>query len=674
MSPSSSLASLGDAVRKAVKLAKAKQISQLRRFCEKACRRYPRSMELLKLHHLACRELEDDLAAIKVALNYLQTNSPAKEVYRMVESVLPLITQRDSEMLHLLSQLDTLPGRELEVYALVNCKNSLDACRVFKVLQARWAEQTNLTYAKFADLLFAAELYEAADPVYWTALERAPLDPLRLRHVIENTLKLTETDYPEKISEAQELSALFLQQRPQEPEAWFAAGLVWRAASRADRAYSYFERYFECYPDHPFRSAHVFDVAYVEGLPLAELYQLRCDWADVTARLTHVSAEALQNSLEPTRRIRVGYVSPDFGLHPVGYFARTVLLQHDPEQVEVFLYSQRDRASEDDVLSQEFRAWCGDSHWRWTKQDSAKRLLARIRDDRIDVLVDLAGHSKGNRLDAFCNRAAPVQVSWLGYPATTGVREMDYRFSDAIIEPLESSQAWSSEEIWHLPQGFHALNMPADLPDPSPPPCLENGYITFGSFNNINKLGPKTCALWARVLRSIPQARLLLKHISMEIFANRESIRSFFVMNGVDPARISFKGVTQRREDHFVNYELMDVALDPVGYNGTTTTCEALYMGVPVLTCLGDRHVSRVSASLLHRMGMDGWVAQSEDQFVRIAQAASAQPQALAQRRAKMRADYENSPLNDGAGLARDMEVGYQAMWRKHCGENTSKI
>ena len=153
----------------------------------------------------------------------------------------------------------------------------------------------------------------------------------------------------------------------------------------------------------------------------------------------------------------------------------------------------------------------------------------------------------------------------------------------------------------------------------------------------------------------------------MEIFANRESIRSFFVMNGVDPQRIRFMGVTPRRADHFENYAQMDVALDPVGYNGTTTTCEALYMGVPVLTLQGDRHASRVSSSLLHRMGMDGWVAKDSEQFVRIAQAASAQPEALKKRRARMRQDYLNSALNDGAGLAREMEAAYQAMWQKYC-------
>lgn len=672
MSRSSSIGSLNEAVRKAVKLARAGQKERLLRFCQKACKQYPDSMELLKLHYLVHRDLGDDLAAVKVAVGYLQLHPSEDALYSMIEPVFPNLTQRDVDLLAQLAQLETRRGRELELRALVYSRNSLEALRVFDTLQCRWGDRTTIDHACFADLLFECELYEPAEAFCWQALARAPKDPVRMRRLIENVLKLTAVAYPEKIGEAQELCELFLQQQPEEPEAWYAAGLVWRAASRPDRAYAYFKRFFERYPEHSFRSAHVFEACYVEGLPQAELHQLRCDWSEVTARLTHVEAAAMRNTLVPDRRLRVGYVSPDFGEHPCGYFARTVLLQHDPAAVEVFLYSQRDPVVQDDAVSKAFRAWVGDTHWRWINRSAPDRLLNLIRADQIDILVDLAGHTKDNRLDAFCNRAAPVQVSWLGYPASTGVAQMDYRFSDAIVEPAEIADEWSTEQIWRLPNGFHTLAMPEGLPEPVAPPCLKNGYITFGSFNNINKLGPKTCALWARVLSAVPTARLLLKHKSMEIFANRESIRSYFVMNGVDPTRINFKGVTARREDHFVNYGMMDVALDPVGYNGTTTTCEALYMGVPVLTCLGDRHVSRVSASLLHRMGMDGWVAQNEDQFVRIAQAAAAQPDALAQRRSRMRADYLASPLNDGAALARDMEAAYQEMWQQHCSANIS--
>jgi protein O-GlcNAc transferase len=662
-----------DAIRKAVKLARSGRTRALRTFCAKACRQFPESLELAKLHFMVCREQGESAVAAKVALEFLDASPGSLEVYGWLESVLSDVTKRDLALLKMLSRMDSRRGHELKVQALVSSRNSVEARCTFDSLQQRWPGESLLTPIRFGDLLFEHELYEEAERVYWNALEQDAGNPRLIRRSIENLLHLTQRVYPEKMGEAQELSRTFLADQPDEPEAWYAAGLVWRAAYRPSLAYYYFKRYFELHTEHPFRSAHVFDAGYVEGLAAAELYQLRRDWSEVTARLTRVVAEPPANSLQAGRRLRVGYVSPDFGCHPVGYFAKTVLFEHTAA-VEVFLYSQRDPVGENDSMSREFRSRVGDSHWRWINLDRPDRLLERVRADRIDILIDLAGHSKGNRLDVFCNRAAPVQVSWLGYPATSGVVEMDYRFSDEIVEPAHLGDQWSTEKIWRLPNGFHALAMPAGLPEPVAPPCLQHGYITFGSFNNINKMGPETCALWARVLREIPQARLLLKHKTMEIFANRESLRSLFVLNGVDPTRISFKGVTEQRDDHFAYYGMMDVALDPVGYNGTTTTCEALYMGVPVLTCPGNSHASRVSSSLLQRMGLAGWVASDADHFVRIAKAAAAKPEALAARRARMRTDYNSSPLNDGAGLARDMETAYAEMWQTHCAANTSGI
>lgn len=665
--------SLQAAVAQAVKLARSSDSEAVRSFCQKVRPQFPQSMELLKLHYAVCGDLAAHCEAILVCLEYLQQSPQAHEVYAMLNASLGKFNKHDPQILDAFAKLATMEACECELYYLVKSRNSLDSEKVFQRLQAQWGTETKIGYAQYADALYDCELYEAAESACWKALERAPMDPLRLRRLIEVILKLSELVYPEKVLEAQQLCAAFLKDRADEPESWLAAALVYRSASRADKAYPYFKRYFDYNPSDRFRSMHVFDASYVEGLCHHELFALRCAWSEMYGRMVHLNEALPKHDFNKERPIRVGYVSADFGEHPVGYFARAVLLRHDRDKFEVFFYSQRDAVSEDDAVSKAFREWVGESNWRWIKEMHPLELVRQIRADQIDILVDLSGHSKGNRLDAFCNRAAPVQVSWLGFPASTGMSQMDYRFSDSIVEPHALADAYSSETIWHLPNGFHALEMGDDLPEPSEPPCLKNGYITFGSFNNINKIGLKTCELWARVLQSIPQARLLLKHKTMEIFANRESIRSFFVMNGVDPQRIRFMGVTPRRADHFENYAHMDVALDPVGYNGTTTTCEALYMGVPVLTLQGDRHASRVSSSLLHRMGMDGWVAKDPEQFVRIAQAASAQPQALKKRRARMREDYKNSALNDGAGLAREMEAAYQAMWHKHCEKFSTK-
>jgi len=301
-----------------------------------------------------------------------------------------------------------------------------------------------------------------------------------------------------------------------------------------------------------------------------------------------------------------------------------------------------------------------------------KNLVEMIRRDRIDLLVDLAGHSANNRLDAVLHRSAPVQVHWLGFAASTGAENMDYRISDEVTEPRGVSEHLSTEKIWRLPRGFHAITMAEGLPEPVPPPCLKKGYLTFGSFNNINKLGQRTLELWSRLLRAVPESRLILKHQTMEVFDSREAVRSAFALHGVDPGRLAFKGVTKLRDDHFKLYGLMDVALDPLGYNGTTTTCEALYMGVPALTLPGRTHASRVSASLLHQVGLDGWIARDEEHLFRIALAAAARPEALAQRRASLRQAFLESSLNDGIGLARALEEAYRGMWCRVCGADPS--
>lgn len=661
-----------EAVKKAVRMAKAGELEQLLRFLEKACRRLPEELALWKLWVQTCRELGDDYAAALVALECLESERHEQDAVQWLNSVLPGLSQRNEAILE---AVDRVPGRiglEYKALLLLVFRDLPGALHAYDELRARWGAQTRLSYDAFAQNLHKQDFYQAAESLFWKALESEPTSARLVRRMVESQLKLGELLYPEKVVEAGQLAEALYERCPESPDAWYAMGLVWRANARPEQAFPFLARFFETEPRHPFRSGFTYDLSYVEDLPEAEAFRLRVDWAECLTQDVAAEGPPPHEDWEPERHLRIGYVSPDFCKHPVGYFAKPVLPAHDLHNFDVFLYSQRDPVSGDDQVSKEFRNWVGASHWRWIKDLGAARLLRQVREDRIDILVDLSGHTAENRLDVFCNRGAPVQVSWLGYPATTGVPAMDYRFSDAIVEPEGEADTYSSESIWRLPNGFHAINFAADLPEVSPPPMLKNGYITFGSFNNVKKLSPKTIALWARVLREIPEARLLLKHLTMENFANRERFRSLFVKEGIDPSRIRFQGTTRRREDHFAHYAKLDVALDPLAYNGTTTTCEALYMGVPVLTRKGWNHASRVSASLLHRMGMDGWVAGDDDTFVRIAKAAAAKPEALAARRAGMRAAYAASPLSDGPGMARDLEAAYREMWRRKCAEKNA--
>ena len=663
-----------DAVKIAARYAKQGELQRLIEYLKEACFQFPDTIQLWKLWYCSAGDLGDIDSAALAAIGCLEAGCDQAEARRWLDQLIPRLKKRNEE---LLEAIERVPGRLGLVYKaklLVIFRDLPAALATYAELRKLTGPEPEFGWGDFGDTLYSRELHEAAEQMYWQALEENPGQLDLIRRFVENQLEWGRKFNAEKIFEAQQVVERFYRRFPEAPEAWFAMGLFWRTNSRPERAFPFLMKYFEVYPECRWRSGFTFDLAYLEDLPEEEAFRLRRSWSTQYKQLARADGPPLHTDRNPDRKLRIGYVSPDLGRHPVGYFAKTVLMAHDRDQFEVFLYSHRDPVRQHDNVSQEFCDWAGEAHWRWVKNLDNIALLRQVREDQIDVLVDLAGHSSENRLDIFCNRGAPVQVTWLGAPATTGLDEMDYRFSDAIVEPEGSADGLSSERIWRLPNGFHAINLPEGLPEPAPPPMLENGYITFGSFNNAKKISAKTIALWARILREIPQARMLLKHVTMADFVNRENFRSLFVLEGVDPARILFQGTTPAREDHFAHYAKLDVALDPLAYNGTTTTCEALYMGVPVLTRKGSNHASRVSASLLHRLGMDGWVAEDDDSFVRIARAAAARPDALAARRAGMRQAFLSSPLADGPAMARDMEAAYREMWRTKCVDESSNV
>jgi predicted O-linked N-acetylglucosamine transferase (SPINDLY family) len=223
-----------------------------------------------------------------------------------------------------------------------------------------------------------------------------------------------------------------------------------------------------------------------------------------------------------------------------------------------------------------------------------------------------------------------------------------------------------------MPNGFHVFNLPAELPEPAEPPCLKRGYVTFGSYNNMNKLGSKSVELWAKLLKRVPNSRIVLKHKTLAFVDNQETLRSLFAMHGIQAHRLILKTTTPGMVEHYHSYGEMDIALDPIAYNGTTTSCDALAMGVPILTLPGQTHASRVTASLLHRVGLDRWAAQSEEAFLQIGSLAAQNPTMLQQLRQELPQRFRQSPLGDGAAMARDLEHAYRHMWQTFCYENAS--
>ena len=369
------------------------------------------------------------------------------------------------------------------------------------------------------------------------------------------------------------------------------------------------------------------------------------------------SALSHPNPREPERRLRIGYVSGDLRHHVVGLFLEPLLAAHDPAALSVQCYSETRRP---DAVTQRLKALC--EGWRETAGLDDTALAARIRADGIDILVDLAGHSAFNRLPVFGRKPAPVQVTCLGYPGTSGLAAIDYRLTDPVADPEDSADAQATEQLVRLRDGFLCYR-----PGPTPEPARTPGPLTFGSFNNLNKVSEPVLALWAELLRRLPAARLLLKSRQLVDPVVAEGVRTVFTGHGVARERLELLGWTAGPEAHLESYRRIDIALDPFPYNGTTTTCEALWMGVPVVTLAGSRHAARMGASLLTRAGLPELIARDPAGYLEIATALAADPARLGGLRAELRPRLAASPLCDAAGLARRFESAYRIMWRRWC-------
>jgi protein O-GlcNAc transferase len=359
----------------------------------------------------------------------------------------------------------------------------------------------------------------------------------------------------------------------------------------------------------------------------------------------------------PEGRLRIGYVSPDFRRHSVGHFIEPIIAHHDRWSFEVYCYAEV--ASPDDHTAH-FQGLA--NHWRSTLGLSDSAVADQIREDRIDVLVDLAGHTAGNRLGVFARQPAPVQIAWIGYPNTTGMATMGYRFTDAVADPPGPADQDHTETLLRLDNGFLCFAPPVDAPDVAPLPSLANGHVTFGSFNHLPKVNPAVVVAWATILKRVPGSRLVIKSRTLADPETRERYDDLFTAEGIEPGRIELVSWVPSTAGHLGAYGRVDIALDPFPYNGTTTTCEALWMGVPVVTLRGDRHAGRVGASLLTRVGLGELIAETGDTYIDTAVALAGAPEQLANLRHTLRQRMADSTLCDPETITRDVEAAYRRL------------
>jgi protein O-GlcNAc transferase len=408
-------------------------------------------------------------------------------------------------------------------------------------------------------------------------------------------------------------------------------------------------------------SGLAFCMNYTEKASVDELFDAHREWNERHGQPLPRPA-AHDNERSPRRQLKVGYVSPDFRGHSVAYFLEPLLQNHDRNAVEVFCYAE---VSWPDAATRRFERLT--DHWTKTVGMSDEALAQRIRSDGIDILVDLAGHTAKNRLPLFVRKPAPVQVTWLGYPNTTGLDAIDYRLVDAVTDPEGEADAFASETLLRLPGGFLCYGAPNDAPTPETAPCLATGFVTFGSFNSPAKLSAATLDAWAQVLIRLPTARLLLKGKPFADAATRALYIERLAERGIAAERLELMGWLPDSKSHLALYDRVDIALDPFPYNGTTTTCEALWMGVPVVTLRGDRHAGRVGASLLTRVGLTDLIADSVEAYVATTVALAGNPARLADLRRSLRPRMAASSLCDAAGFARKVEDAYRTMWVRWC-------
>jgi predicted O-linked N-acetylglucosamine transferase (SPINDLY family) len=382
-----------------------------------------------------------------------------------------------------------------------------------------------------------------------------------------------------------------------------------------------------------------------------------------------------ENSLERDRKLKVGFLSTDLWDHSVAYFLRPILKQHNRDRLEVVCHSTVARA---DWMTEQLRDAA--DGWRDVSQLNETKLVDLIRADGVDVLFELSGHTGQGPLGALRRRAAPVQVAYLGYPNTTGLQTVDWRIVDGVTDPA-GAEAWHTEKLSRLDRCFLCYSEPDGAPAVTESPGIPHAWaawgaqssgprtegITFGSFNSIRKIGPEVIEVWAEVLLAVPGSRMLIKTRGIGTPAARRSILGQFEDRGVAPVRVQTQELVETKSEHLGWYGKVDIGLDTFPYNGTTTTCEALWMGVPVVTLAGRVHAGRVGASILGSLGLRELVADSPRRFVEIAAGLAADHARLVSLRAGMRERMRNSRLMDAADMAAQFEKAVRAIWQEWC-------
>ncbi len=451
-----------------------------------------------------------------------------------------------------------------------------------------------------------------------------------------------------------------LRLKPDFAEVVYNLGNLYHQVGRVAEAIDCYRRAYTLKPS--FVTAHsnyVYALNFSADYTPQDIFDAHVEWARCHAGPLNSKKTFSGRGRSADRPLKIGYVSPNFRNHAATYFFESTLAGHDAGRFQTFCYS--DVLQEDDYtrrLRQASAAWRDCAK---LSDDELARLIAR---DQIDILVDLTGHTERNRLLVFARRAAPLQVTWNGYANTTGMSAMDYRITDALADPPGMTEQLHTEKLLRLPSTYMVFCPPADSPPVNELPAAQSGRITFGSFNALSKITAQVVRVWARILSSLPESRLLMATVPEG--RARERVVGMFIDAGIPRERLELHDRLPQ-PGFLALHQRADIALDPFPFCGTTTTCQSLWMGLPVVTLAGRAHVSRVGASMLTNIGLPELVAGSEDEYVNIAIELAGDVAKLKNLRGGLRSKMLHSPLMDAIPFTRQLESAYRSIWTHWC-------
>jgi len=548
---------------------------------------------------------------------------------------------------------DTYPQAHNNIGAALRPLGRLDEAAAHYARAVELAPDYGEAWANYANVLMDLERIDDADAAARKAVRLRP--DYAIAHNNLGTVLQRRGQY----GAATDCFRRALELHPDYPDALSNMGEALKDSGQAEAALPYYRKSVDLTPDEPGMASNML-MAFcnVAALSPADIAAEHRRWG---ARFAPPPPPPVTDA-DPDRRLRIGYLSPDFRRHSVAYFLDPILAHHDKARVEVFCYANM--AGDGDAVTQRLRGHA--DHWRRVLGMDDSALEEHIRADGIDILVDLAGHTRANRLSVLARRPAPVQMSYLGYPATTGLEAVDGRFTDAWADPPGMTEAYHSEQLERLPDGFLCYRPDETAPPVSSLPMNAAGHVTFGSFNNLSKLTPPVIEAWSAILARLPDARLVVKAKALGDTVTADRLTAAFAEHGIGADRLDLLAwITDASP--LSAYHRIDVALDTFPYNGTTTTCEALWMGVPVIGLAGEWHAARVGVSLLSRLDMADWLAPDTAAYVELAVRMAGDAARLGDLRTGLRERMAISGLTDGARFTRTLEQAYRRAWRARC-------